>query len=63
MGLKSWYALEQSEEEITTPVKPVRRQKILMMISILMIDFDDYEDEYEDLEDELDEISNDEDLR
>lgn len=60
-GLKSWYALEQAEEEITTPVKPRKKAKDLDDDIDLEEDFDDYEDEYEDLEDELDEISNDED--
>ncbi|MCK0470012.1 DNA-directed RNA polymerase subunit delta [Halalkalibacter sp. APA_J-10(15)] len=53
-GLKSWYALEQAEEEITTPVKPKKKSKAT---ADLDDDFDDYEDEYEDLEDELDEIA------
>ncbi|MFC0561118.1 DNA-directed RNA polymerase subunit delta [Halalkalibacter alkalisediminis] len=61
-GLKSWYPLEQSEEEITTPVKPKKKAKAeLDDVDTLDDDFEDYEDEYEDLEDELDELSNDED--
>ncbi|MCM3714234.1 DNA-directed RNA polymerase subunit delta [Halalkalibacter oceani] len=61
-GLKSWYPLEQAEEEITTPVKPRRKAKAVDDEDIdLDEDFDEYEDEYEDLEDELDEISNEED--
>ena len=59
-GLKSWYALEQSEEEITTPVKPRKKSKEADADD-LDADLEDYEDEYEDLEDELDEISNEED--
>ncbi len=68
-GLKSWYPLEQSEEEITTPVKPKKKAKAkakakadLDDVDTMDDDFEDYEDEYEDLEDELDELSNDEDL-
>jgi len=43
-GLKSWYPVEQSEEELATTIKPKKRKKRL--------DDDDYED-YEDI-DELD---------
>jgi DNA-directed RNA polymerase subunit delta len=62
-GLKSWYPLEQAEEEITTPVKARKKAKVADVDDIEVHDdgFEDYEDEYEDLEDELDEISNDED--
>ncbi|WP_066155000.1 DNA-directed RNA polymerase subunit delta [Halalkalibacter krulwichiae] len=59
-GLKSWYPLEQAEEEITTPVKPRKKAKAkadLDDIDTLDDDFEDFEDEYEDLEDELDEIA------
>lgn len=59
-GLKSWYPLEQAEEEITTPVKPRKKSKEADDED-MDEDFEDYEDEYEDLEDELDEISNEED--
>ncbi|MDT8860467.1 DNA-directed RNA polymerase subunit delta [Alkalihalobacillus sp. MEB130] len=62
-GLKSWYPLEQAEEEITTPVKPRKKAKAALDdVDTLDDGFEDYEDEYEDLEDELDEISNDDDL-
>ncbi len=62
-GLKSWYALEQAEEEITTPVKPRKKAKAdLDDIDTMDDDFEDYEDEYEDLEDELDEIADEEDV-
>lgn len=43
-GLKSWYPVEQTEEELATTIKPKKRKKRL--------DDDDYED-YEDI-DELD---------
>ncbi|WP_319830096.1 DNA-directed RNA polymerase subunit delta [Bacillus solitudinis] len=58
-GLKSWYPLEQAEEEITAPVKP--RKKVKADIDDLDDDFDDVDDEFEDLEDELDVISSAED--
>ncbi|MBP3952762.1 DNA-directed RNA polymerase subunit delta [Bacillus suaedae] len=58
-GLKSWYALEQSDEEITTPVKPRKKAKIAD--TDLDAGFDDFDDEYEDLEDELDELAVDDD--
>jgi DNA-directed RNA polymerase subunit delta len=62
-GLKSWYPLEQAEEEITTPVKPRKKAKAALDdVDTLDDGFEDYEDEYEDLEDELDEISNGDDL-
>jgi DNA-directed RNA polymerase subunit delta len=62
-GLKSWYPLEQAEEEITTPVKPRKKAKAeLDDVDTMDDDFEDYEDEYEDLEDELDEIADDDDL-
>ncbi len=63
-GLKSWYPLEQSEEEITTPVKvrkKTKAKKADLVAGVLDDGFEDYEDEYEDLEDELDEITNDDD--
>lgn len=43
-GLKSWYPVEQTEEELATTIKPKKRKKFL--------DDDDY-DEYDEL-DELD---------
>ncbi|GAE27883.1 DNA-directed RNA polymerase delta subunit [Halalkalibacter wakoensis JCM 9140] len=62
-GLKSWYPLEQAEEEITTPVKPRKKAKASVEdVDTLDDDFENYEDEFEDLEDELDEIGNDDDL-
>ncbi len=62
-GLKSWYPLEQAEEEITTPVKARKKAKSADVDDVVALDdgFEDYEDEYEDLEDELDEIASDED--
>ena len=61
-GLKSWYPLEQAEEEITTPIPKRKKAKASADdVDVLDEDFDDYDDEYEDLEDELDVISKDDD--
>lgn len=49
-GLKSWYPVEQTEEELATTIKPKKRKKVAED------DFDDY-DEIVELEIDEDEIS------
>ncbi|WP_413377848.1 DNA-directed RNA polymerase subunit delta [Alkalihalobacillus sp. 1P02AB] len=62
-GLRSWYPLEQVEEEITSSVaKPKKKAKALALDEDDdLLDEDFEEDEFEDLEDELDELSQEED--
>ncbi|KGA96042.1 DNA-directed RNA polymerase subunit delta [Alkalihalobacillus alcalophilus ATCC 27647 = CGMCC 1.3604] len=62
-GLRSWYPLEQVEEEITSSVaKPKKKAKALALDEEDdLLDEDFEEDEFEDLEDELDELSQEED--
>ncbi|NEU30436.1 DNA-directed RNA polymerase subunit delta [bacterium LRH843] len=57
-GLKKWYPIEQSDEEITTPVKAKKKAK-----GSDDEDFDDYEEDFDELEEELDETPDDEDDR
>ncbi len=65
-GLKSWYPLEQIEEELVQAQKAAPRKKKKSaveddeLVDELDEDYEDFEDEFEDLEDELDEISNEE---
>jgi len=65
-GLRTWYPLEQIEEEIiqTQKTSAKRRKEDLYddeeIDEDLEEDYEDFEDEFEDLEDELDELSNDE---
>ncbi|GAF64350.1 putative RNA polymerase [Bacillus sp. TS-2] len=59
-GLRSWYPLEQVEEEITSSVaKPKKKSKALLEDDELLDEYE--EDEFEDLEDELDELNQEED--
>nr|WP_275899603.1 DNA-directed RNA polymerase subunit delta [Bacillus piscicola] len=58
-GLREWYPLDQSDEELSTTVKAPKRSKSAESVD------DDFEEElddgFEDLEDELDELSHKED--
>lgn len=62
-GLKAWYPHEQSEEEITSSVKPAKRRKNKAKVveDDYLMDDEIEEDEFEDLEDELDELADEED--
>ncbi len=62
-GLKAWYPHEQSEEEITSSVKPAKRRKKNKddEDEDYLLDDELEEDEFEDLEDELDELADEED--
>ncbi len=59
-GLKRWYPLEQTEEEITTPVKKRKRPQDIEDEED--VDFDDYEEDYDELDPELEEIEDEEEL-
>lgn len=59
-GLKSWYPLEQTEEEITTPVKRKKKKSIDEDDDDLLLD--EYEDDDFDELDEEDEEYDDEDV-
>jgi DNA-directed RNA polymerase subunit delta len=50
-GLKVWYPVETSEEELATTVKPKRKKKKVKIVD----DFDEYDDLDEDFDD-LDEV-------
>lgn len=62
-GLRTWYPLDQIEEELIQTQKTSARKRKEDLYDdededLLDEDYDDYDDEYEDLEDELDDITN-----
>ncbi len=59
-GLKSWYPVESSEEELATTIKPKKRKKAKAKAGDDDMDFEDYEDLEEDYDD-LDEDNIDDD--
>ncbi|BAB07512.1 DNA-directed RNA polymerase subunit delta [Halalkalibacterium halodurans] len=60
-GLRSWYPLEQVEEEITGPTKKKAKAKAEEEVDELDENIEVFDDEFEDLEDELDELAESED--
>ncbi|WLD93193.1 DNA-directed RNA polymerase subunit delta [Alkalihalobacillus sp. AL-G] len=53
-GLKSWYPVESSEEELATTIKPKKRKKAKAKIEDDDEDFEDFEEELDDDFDDLD---------
>lgn len=58
-GLKTWYPVEQHDEEVASKITPKRKRKILDDYDEDY--FDDLDDEFDDLDDELDDTDYDDD--
>ena len=59
-GLKTWYSVDQIEEEVVHVVKPKKKKKA-KKAAVVVDDFDDIEDEDLDFEDDLDDLDEDDD--
>ncbi|WP_408008657.1 DNA-directed RNA polymerase subunit delta [Pseudalkalibacillus sp. A8] len=57
-GLKVWYPVESSDEELATTIKPKKRKKVKAQLDEDEEDFEDFEDdldeEFDNLEDDFD---------
>lgn len=60
-GLRIWYPVDQSEEEVITPTKP-KKKKAKKVVDEDDLDFDDLEEDDIDYDDLLDDDDDDEDL-
>lgn len=62
-GLKKWYPVDQTEEEITTSIRKKKRLKDADHEDDLDLEYDEFdEEEYDDLDEDFEEIDEDEDL-
>ncbi|WP_148358374.1 DNA-directed RNA polymerase subunit delta [Peribacillus simplex] len=59
-GLKTWYPVDQIEEEVVHVVKPKKKKKA-KKAAVVIDDFDELEDEDLDFEEDIDDLDEDED--